>query len=159
MKHLNRAIPTLAFALLALTSIGTPVSASEIPRMISYQGIVTDSEGDPVTQPGLSFRFLIYDDSTAGEPGSALWIEVTEKDVVDGFVIHNMGSLIPMPDSLFTKFDELWLEVMVDGESVEPRTRIVSSGYAFRVSTIDAATGGAITGDVSIDGRLNVEQS
>lgn len=159
MKHFNRAMLTLAFALLALTSIGIPVSATEIPRMISYQGMITDSEGDPVTQPGLSFRFLIFDDPIAGDPGSALWIEVTEKDVVDGLVTHNMGSLIPMPDNLFTEFDELWLEVWVDGEAIEPRTRIVSSAYAFRVSTIDSATGGAITGDVSIDGRLNVEQS
>ncbi len=159
MKRVVSVSATLAFALLALALIAPTVSAAEIPRMISYQGLITDSLGDPVTQTGLSFRFLIFDDSTAGGPGSALWIEVTSKDVVDGLVTHNMGSIVPMPDTLFTKSGQLWLEVMVDGVPIEPRSRMVSSGYAFRVSTIDSASGGAITGDVSIDGRLWVEQS
>ncbi len=145
--------------ILVLVTITVAAAQADIPRMLNYQGIITNDQGDPITQNELSVRFLIYPDSTGEGPGTTLWTEVIEKDIVDGELIHNLGSVIPFSDTLFTRFDTLWLEVQVDGESIEPRTRLLPSPFSLRVETIDAATGGTITGDVSIDGRLYVEQS
>lgn len=58
--------------LILLLVIITAAVLADIPRMLNYQGIITDDQGDPVTQTGLSLRFLIYPDSTGGTPGTAL---------------------------------------------------------------------------------------
>ena len=94
------------------------------PSEVYYQGRITDNIGDPVTQNDLSVRFIIYSDSTGGR---ILWVTVTEKDVVDGLYSHRLGSISSFPDTLFTAFDSLWLEVLVDGEAQDPRTLLAAT--------------------------------
>ncbi|MDH3892375.1 MAG: hypothetical protein OEV49_14975 [candidate division Zixibacteria bacterium] len=126
------------------------VTAGDFPRQMSYQAVLTDDMGDPLTQNGLSVRYFLYADSTGG---SFLWAEVTSIDIVDGQLNHYLGSSCPacgIPDSVFFNQDTLWMEVMVDGESIEPRTKLAAYPYAYRVASIDKTTGGTVTGDISL---------
>lgn len=129
---------------------------ADVPGMISYQGRITDSNGDPVTQNDLSVRFIMYTDSAGG---SIVWSTITQKDVVDGLYQHNLGSITSFSDTLFTAFPELWLEVLVDGEVVDPRTRIVSAPYAIHANTVqsvNAAEAGVIEMDQTFQEPLVV---
>jgi hypothetical protein len=56
---------------------------------------------------------------------------------------------VPLTDSVFSQPDR-WLETTVNGETVLPRTRLTSVGYAHRVGTVDQATGGEMIGDLVI---------
>lgn len=133
----------LLCCLLAVSLFATP------PRLISYQGRVTDNLGAPLNQAGASVRFLIYKDSTGG---SFSWAEVTTKDIVDGLFDHVMGSLVPLPDSLFTNYDALFLEILVNGSPIIPRTRLVGSP---RTASIHGSAGGTVTSDVLIQTASN----
>ena len=39
---------------------------AEVPKQISYQGILTNSQGNPVSDNIYSFRFKLYDANTGG---------------------------------------------------------------------------------------------
>ncbi len=143
--RMNRAATAVIMAVIVVCAVGDV--AADIPRMISYQGLVRDSLGNPINGTGIMFRFGLHDDSTGG---SILWAESATLDVTDGLINHNLGSSVPLPDTLFTKFEELWLQITIDAEMIVPRTRLVSTGYSFRVSTVDSASGGTILGDVKI---------
>lgn len=98
-----------------------------VPNMIDYQGKITDSSNNPITDP-VSIVFTIYDASTGG---TAEWTE-THASVtpVDGLVHVLLGSETAFEDDLFDGSD-LWLGINVnsDGE-MSPRLRIVSVPYA-----------------------------
>jgi hypothetical protein len=81
-------------------------------------------------------RFRIYD---AASLGTALWSEeqVVTADTV-GVVNVILGSVTPIDIS----FDvDLWLEVEVDGETLEPRRGLVSVPYAFHAMDSDSLGG------------------
>jgi len=105
-----------------------------IPQLINYQGVLLDGEGDPVTGTR-SVEFLLYDVETEG---IALWAETQEVDVSDGLFNVLLGSVEPIP---FTMFDscEVYLALKVaDDDEMEPRKRLVSVGYAFRANRADS---------------------
>jgi hypothetical protein len=55
-----------------------------------------------------------------------------------------------LPENVFDG-TERWLESVFDGEVLAPRVRFVTVAYAHRISTVDGATGGSITGGVEIN--------
>ncbi|MHC4591356.1 MAG: beta strand repeat-containing protein, partial [Planctomycetota bacterium] len=148
MKHVLSLTLMVSFALLALVSIVT----AGAPGMMNYQGRLTDAGGDPLDDT-LSITFTIYDDPTGG---SNLWSE-THADVVvtEGLFNVILGETNPVDDSVFADTAR-WLQITVEGEDIDPRTRLVTAAYAFRVETVDGATGGIISGDVDIQSDLTV---
>ena len=126
---------------------------ADVPQLINYQGYLTDTEGNPLDDAWVNITFRLYGDAAGGEP---LWEEnQPEIYVQDGLFNVVLGSNIPIPDRF--DLDEVWLGVQVDYDSeMLPRTRFVSVPYAYRVGTVDGASGGTITSDVNIQNRLNV---
>jgi hypothetical protein len=123
-------------------------SYGAVPRMINYQGKATDASGNPVPDGDYQVRFYIYDHPTAG---NFLWGEMFfTVHTTGGLFTHLLGSNSPVPDSLFAKYDSLYLAVMFNYEWQTPRTPLVSTGYAFRVNSVDGASGGEITGQISV---------
>ncbi len=59
-----------------------------------------------------------------------------------------LGSVIPITDLVFSSA-ERWLGIIVEGEAM-PYTQLVTVPYAFRVSTVDGATGGEISGKLNV---------
>jgi hypothetical protein len=124
----------LITSLLLLLSF--PVKA-EIPRLISYQGKVTDSGGMPVTDGTYTMRFRIYDAETAG---TLEWDSGAQSAELSGGVFSILLGESPMTE-VYLNFDEdYWLLVTFDGVDQTPRQRLTSCGYAYMASGIVPGT-------------------
>jgi len=137
---------------LALMTIAASVMA-EVPQLIAYQGRLTNDMGEQLDTT-VSIDFTIYDDSTGI---SRLWMETHPSvSVADGLFNVTLGSYAPLKDSVFMD-TECWLGITVGADpQIYPRTRLVTVPYTFRVSTVDGATGGIISGDVAVAGKATI---
>jgi hypothetical protein len=136
--------------LAALAVLG-PELFAEAPGLMGYQGVLLDSEGDPVTAP-INVTFTIYDSSS---DGATIWQEtqLVEFDENGRFDV-SLGVTNAITDDVFSDPDR-WLGLQVEGDDeLVPRTRIVSVAYSHRVGTIDGVTGGIIEGDVTVTGTI-----
>ncbi|MBN1894864.1 tail fiber domain-containing protein [bacterium] len=110
------------------------LAAGTIPQLINYQGVLNDSEGNPVNG-NQTIEFLLYDVETEG---IAVWSETQEVIVTDGLFNVLLGYVEPIPYPVFdSTFVYLALKVGAD-EEMTPRQRLVSVGYAFRANRADS---------------------
>jgi hypothetical protein len=132
---------------------------ADIPRLISYQGRLTDNSGNPVTDGSYQVRFRVYD---AASGGSTLWdngsVSVT---VTNGVFSYVLGGSTVLPNNLFDNSAVRWLGITVGaGTEITPRTQLVAVPYAFHAKNADTASyalagaGGSSGGWV--DGGTNV---
>ncbi|MGH8004302.1 MAG: hypothetical protein ACRECJ_06235 [Limisphaerales bacterium] len=124
-----------------------------VPQLINLQSVLT-SGGSPVRNQTISVEFKIYDVSAGG---TALWTE-TQNVTTDnnGAFVTLLGSVTPIPDAVFSAPDR-WLGIKISTDpEMTPRTRLASTGYAYRVNSVDGASGGSLTGNLSLldDGSL-----
>jgi len=145
------------FVVIGVYLLGLSTHALAVPSQISIQGRLTDAGGVPVSPGPTSIGFRIYD---AQFLGTQLWPPGMgfESQTIDigtgGLWSGSIGKDIPLNDSVFAD-SVRWLEISV-GMTILPRTRLVTGPYAYRVATVDGATGGTITGKVSIGpGHVN----
>jgi uncharacterized protein YaiE (UPF0345 family) len=125
---------TLFFTVLWLFLPAVVVTA-DIPKLINYQGMLTQSDGTtPVEDGAYDVVFKIY----ASESGNdSLWSEShLGVQVTNGLFGVMLGSV----NLLDVPFDtEYWLEITVDGETM-PRFQLTSVGYAFHAKMADTAS-------------------
>jgi hypothetical protein len=109
------------------------VTTADVPKLINYQGMLTDAGGTPLNGPQ-NLIFRIYDDTTGG--GTLQWSETRNGVPVD----HGLFNVVlGQSAALNLAFDKsYWLEVEVQGE-IMPRIRITSVGYAYRALVADSA--------------------
>jgi hypothetical protein len=122
-------------ALLSLVLFSTAALA-DVPGLISYQGTLTDDSGVALDTT-VSMTFTIYTDSTGP---SFLWTE-TQPSVVVNHGLFNvlLGRVNPIPGTVFDWLT-CWLSVRVGSDpALQPRQRIVSTGYSFRAAEADTA--------------------
>ncbi len=106
------------------------------PRLLNYQGYLTDTLGNPITNPAVSMTFAIFD---AASSGNQKWTETQSVISVSKGIFHVLlGSFSPIPDSVFNNTDR-WLQLSVAGQALSPRTRIVSVPYAYTSTYSDTA--------------------
>ncbi|MEX2090432.1 MAG: hypothetical protein WEB62_11720, partial [Bacteroidota bacterium] len=130
MKNLTT---LLALGVLVLT-ISTPV-LGQVPRMISYQGILTDTTGVPKADGLYEFTFKFFHSESGGSP---IWEEVKALEVRSGLFGTMLGDEASFPDSVnFTK--AYWLGIRVDGTELIPRIKLGAVGYAFYALKADTA--------------------
>lgn len=143
MKHFSRHL--IVFAALYCTAITASHAA---PPLMSYQGRLTDNVGDPLNGV-YSITFAIYDNSG---PAIASWSENHAAVNVNGGLFSvELGSVVPIPEGLFKGSDRyLGITVGADPE-ISPRTRFTTVAYAFRVASVDSASGGTIAGNVKVN--------
>jgi hypothetical protein len=129
-------------ALLLLVMLATWVSSitAEIPRIINYQGKLTDSTGVPVEDGDYTIQFKIWSDSVGG---LTKWTSQPEQVLVtNGLFNYQLGSVENIPPSTFED-TSLWLGITVgtgpEIPELEPRTRLVTVPYAFRAWKTDYA--------------------
>jgi hypothetical protein len=144
----NLTVLQLVAGFSVVLALAVQVFASGVPQLISYQGRLANSLGEPVNT-SVSMTFAIYD---APSGGTVLWSEThSSVRVYDGLfnvVLGSQGS--PLPDSVFSSA-ELYLGVTVSDDSeLSPRTHLAASSYAHRVSSIEGADLGVFTGIVEI---------
>jgi phosphoheptose isomerase len=108
---------------------------AEIPKMISYQGKLTNSSGQPVTGDKYKFEFKLYNYDFSVD--NATWTE-TQDNVTVTNGLYNV--LLGTKQSLDLNFDApYWLEIIVDGEKMSPRQPFAASPYAMRSRIADVA--------------------
>ncbi len=103
------------------------------PGLITYQGRLTDSAGQPIPTP-VEVTFTFWDAPTGGTP---LGGGFSDTDSVTPDIHGTWSTLIgDDPDNLIpaTVFegDSVWLNLRVNGENLAPRQRITSVGFAMR---------------------------
>ncbi len=125
--------------ILILLALCSGLAFSQIPRTLSYQGVLTDSAGTPRADANYNFTFSLYD---SGSGGVHLWSEAKSLQTKLGLFSTALGDVTPFPDSL--KFDRpYWLSIYVEGiGELSPRIPLTSVGYsmnALRANTADVA--------------------
>ena len=138
----------LVFVAVSLAA-GTIVHAG-VPSAITVQGKLMDAGGTPLPAGAKTFTFRIFD---AGTGGTQVWPlaggEVQSiTSATDGLWVALLGTVSPLNDAVFSD-SVRWLEIDVDGTTL-PRVKLVTGPYAYRVATVDGASGGTITSKVSI---------
>ena len=117
------------FTVMALLMVLCSVSFAQVPQLINYQGKLTNASGAPVNDT-LHMVFTIYAD-TGGT--NLLWAEPQSAVIVEKGVFNVLlGSVNPIPDSVFNgSVRYLGVKVEHDPE-ITPRTPMVSVAYAYR---------------------------
>jgi hypothetical protein len=141
----------MRLALISLAVLLSKAMAYAIPQLINYQGQLTSTSGSPLDTT-VAMTFTIYD-AVAG--GTNLWTETHPSvTVAAGLFYVQLGSVTALAD-LFSA--NRWLGVTVGNNTeMTRRTQMVSVAHAYRVGTVDGASGGTITSDLIVNNRINV---
>ena len=144
---------------LAVLFIGTVTAMAQVPKTMSYQGVLTQSNGSAVTDGSYSMTFRIYSVTLIVTPPpihieiitDTLWTETQNVAVNKGVFNVILGSLTPI-NLPFDKQYSLGITVG-SGTELTPRVQLTSSPYSVRAEYADTASyvtggggGGAITG-------------
>ncbi len=123
---------------LLLTALFVCPAFATAPRLISFQGQLTDSVGARLTGT-YSMTFKLYNVASGG---SALWTEAQSSVSVSGGVFDvELGSVTALTPSFDTQY---WLGITVAGDAeMTPRRRLMSSPYALYADTAAFLAGGA----------------
>jgi hypothetical protein len=156
---MNVTVKKLYGLCIVIATISVSLVRAQIPRQISYQGMIVGAGGQPIADGNHILELRIYDTPTNSGP---LHNE-TQSVVTQGGIFNVIiGLQTPFPTSL--AFDRAyWLGVSVDGTSeMSPRTALTAAPYALNSSTADVAKGvspdavGVVTSLNEIDGPVRL---
>jgi hypothetical protein len=112
------------------------IASAQLSRDISFQGVLTDTLGNPCPDAPYGLTFRIFEPTTGNPP---LWIEARTVSVKRGLLSVLLGQTTPIPDA--PKFDRpYWLGIQL-GSSAElsPHTELTAGCYSFRSVRADTA--------------------
>lgn len=117
-----------------LTACLAYFAAAEVPELMSFQGMLSDSNNTPLTGT-YSVQFSIYNSET---DGSHIWSETQSVDVNDGLFSVLLGAVNPVTADVFSKGTSLrYLGIKIGSDDeMTPRQRIASVGYAFAAENL-----------------------
>jgi hypothetical protein len=162
---ISRKMTMLAVAVLLTLSVSVQAAG---PRLINYQGILTNDLGQPLEGP-FDLTFRIYADESGG---TALWIETHTTVAVDRGVFNVvLGGTAAFPANLFS-VTQRWLGITVGSDpELAPRQRFTSVPWAMRSTVADTAifslsggsgAGWALSGDnmyATVPGNVGIGQT
>lgn len=135
----------ILFALMLLLS---SVAVAQVPRTISYQGLLTDGSGNFIADGNHSLTIKLYESASGG---TAVYEESQSVAIVKGLFNVMIGGVTPIPTSL--AFDKAYyLGVSVDGGTeLVPRSAISAAPYTMYASVAGMANSlaPAVTGVVT----------
>ncbi len=116
------------------------LATAQVPQLINYQGMITDGDGNPVNGT-LSIQFKIYENAVVTVGETPLWNETQSVTLTDGIYSVLLGSITPIPYSIFNGSIR-YLGTTIGGDpEMTPRRALVSVGYAYRAQTVDNLDG------------------
>jgi|GEM_PF-2436499 hypothetical protein len=141
MNRLRYVTAVVAFFL----AVGVVLAAP--PALINYQGVLRDASGDPRNGTfNMVFRFFdaqvagseMLIDSHIGAAGVTAANGLFSTQLGSGVVSAGAGpTTFVSLDQMFTAKDSVWLEIVINGETLSPRVRVVSAAYALNASAVD----------------------
>ena len=122
--------------LLEVLLFATLTVHSQVPRTLTYQGVLADSLMVPRADGWYTFVFSLYD---ALSGGALLWSETKDLEVTRGLFATVLGETTPFPASI--GFDrQYWLGIKVGvGSELSPRIPLSAVGYSIRSLKADTA--------------------
>ena len=141
--HRTRALTVTTLTLL----LGT-VQAASPPALVSYQGVLRDNTTGVPLSGSYSMVFRFYDVTAGGSPilvdthagassvvvsGGLFQVDLGGGTVTDGSGPGSYTSL----SQVFRDFAAVYLEVVIGGETLGGRTRVVGAPYALNASNLD----------------------
>jgi hypothetical protein len=116
--------------------VATSPSNAGVPSLLNFQGVLRNAAGETVPDGNYSVTFRVWDAETVG---AALWQEGRLVTVQKGLFTVLLGSIVPIPESLFNRPDRwLSLQVGLDPEMM-PRQRLVTVPFAWHAGQADRA--------------------
>jgi hypothetical protein len=143
-RQITIAAISIAFALLAgsagaISNVSNPVAGQDaisIPKLIHYQGKLTDLDGVPITGTrNMVFRLYVGT--------SQFWTETRSVSVSEGIFNVLLGAENPV--SAIPESDPCSLEIVVEGVPIVPKVRLVSVPFAYNAGKSHDVDDGAIT--------------
>lgn len=151
------AMITRLFLLLVLAVVVSAGLHAQIPRTISYQGILTNGEGTPIANGAHTLRISFYYTATGGDP---IHSENHPVSTVEGLFSLVLGQGAGLPSGL--DFNEpYWMGISVDGAGeLVPRTPLTAAPYALnaeRAESLSPDATGVVTGINGSDGAITLQ--
>jgi len=134
----------------------SPATAAGVPPMLTEQGRLIDSSGNPVTGSA-TFTFRIYATQSGGV---ALWTETQPPITLDsGYFSAQLGSSVPFTQAMFqtsaTAATSLYLGIQVNTDAeLSPRQPLLTVPYAFVANNV---VGDISPTSISINGQSVVD--
>jgi hypothetical protein len=139
------------FGIVFITPFTPLNTTAAVPLQITYQGQLTDTEGNPVPDGDYEMAFALYDVPTGG---SALWSEAQSVTVINGIYTVILGQpgneLKPIH---FTHDRYVGVTVGTDSE-MTPRQPVTSVAYALRAGVANMVATGGVTTIMIEDGAV-----
>lgn len=143
----------------ALLLIASPlVLVAQMPQKMSYQGLLTNTDGTPVADGNYNMIFTLYD---AEENGSVVWQESQSVLLESGIVNVVLGSVIPLTADFAQSY---WLGITVGNDpELSPRIELTAGAYSLYARTVadSAITSAKIANSTvvrSINGKTEAVQ-
>jgi len=124
----------LCYSLLLLVLFSASVVA-QIPRVISYQGMLLGTNGQPVPEGNYNLTFKLYN-----EGNTLMWSEVHNQVFVSGGLFRVLLGTVTPFGIPFDKPYFLGIQVGSDPE-LQPRMPLTSAAYAIRAEDADKLMG------------------
>lgn len=157
-----RTVNLFIFLLMLLTcTFCTNLSAQQ--DKISIQSTLKDISGKAIPDGDVNVTFRLYHEM---EQGQAEWTESAVVSVVGGIYSHKLGSITPLPASIFGL--PLYLGVTVGGgQELIPRTELTASPFAISVRSLAGGGQSAafepngtfnVSGNAQVNGNLHIQK-
>ncbi len=133
-------------------------TATAPANIVNYQGRLLNTTGVPVSDATASISFAFY---TATTGGTCLWsnnsdtcasVSARTVTLTDGLFTENLGDTAAatpyaaISDAVFFDNVAVYLEVIVNTETLTPRKRLLAAPYAINASAIDGFSSTQIGG-------------
>ncbi len=123
------------------------LDAVTIPRLLSYQGQVTDTAGRPVPNGVYAITFRMFNQDTGGVE---FWTELQNVQTSSGRFSCLLGSVTPI--DYLPQDGNCWLEMQVHPDpAMAPRIRIASAAYAYMAGVANTADSARPNGNAGGD--------
>ncbi|MBM4373024.1 MAG: hypothetical protein FJ098_15325, partial [Deltaproteobacteria bacterium] len=129
----------MAVVLFGLLLAGT-AAGGDVPGLLTTQGVLRSPGGSPVNGV-YAITFRIYSAQTGGQ---LLWSETRPAVAVSaGLYSEVLGTINPIPTTLFSSTANAWMTLSIAGEPELPRSQITSVAFALHARS--ALTAGTAT--------------
>ncbi|MFH1724119.1 MAG: hypothetical protein ABII00_05790 [Elusimicrobiota bacterium] len=132
-----------AAALLLAALAAPPPARAAVAQRINFQGRLLDpATKNPRTETSADITFRVCD-SLAGActGGSLLWAETQTVNLSNGVFDVILGDVVAITSSVFSGSAQ-YLELVVEGETMSPRQRMVSVPMALRAAVAESVAAG-----------------
>ena len=128
----------------AISVIFITAGKADVPGILKYQGTLTDTLGEPITDGTYFVRFIIWNDSLSTDPANELWNSNIQTYLVLGGLLESTLGEPPTPtiaSDIFFGTGSLFLGITVGTEpELRPRIKLATAPFAFRAALSDTAT-------------------